>query len=255
MRRDKMKMPVVFKKPQEPQHILAIEASANQLSIAVMINGEVVAGRQHLAIYGHAVGIVPLSIKTIEDAGTTFEAMTHIAVGCGPGSFTGIRVALAAAKGFCMAHHLKGVGVSGMQALAHVATHAAPSITAPCLVLADTRRGPLYAQIFDANGQPLGMIFEATIQQLPYLIDPEVVGSDLRIVGTDRKAVADALTLAGITTAIPDIDVMPSASMVACVANEQIKKNQIAPIHPIYLADPRFGPKKNQANDGTPANY
>ena len=62
-------------------------------NIAVMINGEVVAGRQHLAMYGHASGIIPLSVETIEDAGTTFDAMTHVAVGCGPGSFTGIRVA------------------------------------------------------------------------------------------------------------------------------------------------------------------
>ena len=237
-------MPAINKTLPVTQHILAIEASSNQLSIAVMINGEVVAGRQHLAMYGHASGIIPLSVETIEDAGTTFDAMTHVAVGCGPGSFTGIRVALAAAKGFCMAHHATGVGVSGMQALAHAATHTAPCITAPCLVLADTRRGTLYAQIFDATAQPLGMIFEANIEQLPHLIDAEIVGSELRVIGTDRKAVADALTLAGITAAIPDIDGMPSASMVARLANEQIKKNQMAPLHPLYLAGPRFGPKK-----------
>ena len=239
-----MKKPAVNKMPPVTQHILAIEASANQLSIAVMFNGEVVAERQHLAAYGHATGIVPLSIETIEDAGTTFDAMTHVAVGCGPGSFTGIRVALAAAKGFCMAHHATGVGVSGMQALAHAATQAAPGMTAPCLVLADTRRGPLYAQIFDSTAQPLGMIFEANIQQLPHQIDTEIVGSGLRVIGANRKAVADEFTLAGINAAIPDIDGMPSAIMVARVANEQIKKNQIGPLHPLYLADPRFGPEK-----------
>ncbi|GIR33082.1 MAG: hypothetical protein CM15mP46_0770 [Alphaproteobacteria bacterium] len=176
-------------------HILAIEASANQLSIAVMIDGEVVAERQHLAAHGHAVGIVPLAIETIKDAGVTFDAMTHVAAGCGPGSFTGIRVALAAAKGFCMAHKATGVGVSGLQALAHAATHVAPDVTTPCLVLADTRRGPLYAQIFDAKAQPMGAIFEASIHHLPQLIDAEISGSDLRVIGTDRMAVADALTI------------------------------------------------------------
>ena len=239
-----MKKPAVNKMLPVTQHILAIEASANQLSIAVMVNGEIVAGRQHLAVYGHAADIVPLSIETIGDAGTTFDAITHVAAGCGPGSFTGIRVALAAAKGFCMAHHATGVGVSVMQALAHAATQAALGITAPCLVLADTRRGPLYAQIFDATAQPLGMIFEANIKQLPHRIDTEIVKSGLRVVGADCKAVADALTLAGINATIPDIDGMPSAGMVASVANEQIKKNQISPLHPLYLADPRFGPEK-----------
>ena len=239
-----MKKPPTSKLPPVSPHILAIEASANQLSIAVMVNAEVLASRQHLAAHGHAVSIIPLSIETVKDAGMTFDAMTHVAAGCGPGSFTGIRVALAAAKGFCMAHQATGVGVSGMQALARAATHVAPDLITPCLVLADTRRGPLYAQIFDATARPIGTIFEASIQQLPHLIDTEIAGSDLRVVGTDRMAVADALTVAGINAAVPDIDEMPSASMVASVANEQIIKNQTGPLNPLYLADPRLGPKK-----------
>ena len=110
-RRDKMKkLPTTVSSPVAP-NILAIEASANQLSIAVMIDDEVVAGRQHPAVHGHAAGIVPLTIETLEDAGMTFDAMTHVAAGCGPGSFTGIRVGLAAAKGFCMAHKATGVGI------------------------------------------------------------------------------------------------------------------------------------------------
>lgn len=239
-----MKKPPATTFPPISPHILAIEASANQLSIAVMVNAEVVAARQHLAAHGHAAGIVPLSIETVKEAGMTFDAMTHVAAGCGPGSFTGIRVALAAAKGFCMAHQATGVGVSGLQALAHAATHVAPDTTTPCLVLADTRRGPLYAQIFDATAQPMGAIFEASIQQLPHLIDTEIAGSDLRVIGKDRMAVADALTMAGISAVVPDIDEMPSASMVARVANEQIMENQTGPLHPLYLADPRLGPKK-----------
>ena len=109
-----MKKPPPTTSPPTTPHILAIEASANQLSIAVMMKGELVAERRHLAAHGHAVGIVPLAIETINAAGVTFDAMTHIAAGCGPGSFTGIRVALAAAKGFCMAHQAIGVGVSGL---------------------------------------------------------------------------------------------------------------------------------------------
>ena len=227
-----------------PAHILAIESSANQLSIAVMIDGEVIAERQHPAVHSHAAGVVPLTIETLKDAGKTFDAMTHVAAGCGPGSFTGIRVGLAAAKGFCMAHKAIGVGVSGLQALAHAATNVGSGTQTPFLVLADTRRGPLYAQIFDATAQPMGEIFEAPIQQLPHLTKTKIAGSDLRVIGTDRMAVANALTLAGINAAFPDIDEMPNATMVAHLANAQIIKNQIGPLHPLYLADPRLGPKK-----------
>ena len=244
MRRNKMKKPSATTLPHLSLSILAIEASSSQLSIAVMVNGEVVAALQHPAAHGHAVGIVPLSIEALENAGITFDAITHVAAGCGPGSFTGIRVALAAAKGFCIAHKAQGVGVSGLQALAYTALHLTPDSTAPFLVLADTRRGQLYAQIFDATAQPIGAIFEASIQQLPHLIDIEIVGSGLRVIGTDRSAVADELTMIGITAALPDVDEMPSASMVACLANEQIIKNQTGSLQPLYLADPLLGPKK-----------
>jgi len=239
-----MKKPSVITLPLVSSKILAIEASANQLSIAIMVNGEVITALQHLAPYGHAAGIVPLSIEALNDADTTFDAITHVAAGCGPGSFTGIRVALAAAKGFCIAHKAKGVGVSGLQALAYAAIHLTPDATTPCLVLAETRRGPFYAQIFDATAQPKGAIFEASIEQLPSLIDEKVAGSDLRVIGTDRFAVADALTMVGVSVALPDVDEMPNASMVACLANEQILQNQTGPLDPLYLADPRLGPKK-----------
>ena len=145
---------------------------------------------------------MPLAIDTINAAGVTFDAMTHIAAGCGPGSFTGIRVALAAAKGFCIAHQAIGVGVSGLQALAHAASHAAVDVTTPCLVLADTRRGPLYAQIFDAKARPMGAIFEASIHHLPQLIDADISASGLRVIGMERMAVADALDTAGIITCL-----------------------------------------------------
>ena len=244
MRRNKMKKsPNTVLSPVAP-NILAIESSANQLSIAVMIDGEVIAERQHPAVHGHAAGIVPLTIETLKDAGMTFDAMTHVAAGCGPGSFTGIRVGLAAAKGFCMANKATGVGVSGLQALAYAATNVVSGTKTPFLVLADTRRGPLYAQIFDATAQPKGLIFEASIKQLPTLVDAKITGSDLRVIGIYRMAVADALTVAGFTVALPDVNEMPSASMVARLANEKILKNQIDPFNPLYLADPRLGSKK-----------
>ena len=225
-------------------HILAIEASANQLSIAVMVKDEVLAERQHFAAHGHAVGIVPLVIETINAAGVSFATMTHVAAGCGPGSFTGIRVALAAAKGFCMAHRAMGVGVSGLQALAYAASNAAEDETTPLLVLADTRREPIYVQIFDAKAQPLCPIFEASVRKLPQLIDAGLTASGIRVIGMKRMAVADALSATGIIADLPAIDEMPNAGMVARLASRQIAQQQIAPLSPLYLSDPKLGPRK-----------
>ena len=235
--------------PSTNATILALEASASQLSIALMRDGHLLATRQHLAAHGHAVGIVPLTIETLHEAGETFDAITHVAAGCGPGSFTGIRVTLAAAKGFCMAHQAVGVGISGLQALAGAASHADPHATSACLTLADTRRGTLYAQIFDGDAQPLGDIFESSVANLPRLIDGDLLASGLsisglRIVGAERAAVADALNTAGVSTTLPPVEDMPTASMIAHLAAAQIKRGEITPLEPLYLADPRLGPQK-----------
>ena len=235
--------------PSTNATILALEASASQLSIALMRDGHLLATRQHLAAHGHAVGIVPLSIETLHEAGETFDVITHVAAGCGPGSFTGIRVTLAAAKGCCIAHQAVGVGISGVQALAGAASHADPHATSACLTLADTRRGTLYAQIFDGDAQPLGDIFESSVTNLPRLIDGDLLASGLtisglRIVGAERAAVADALNTAGVSTTLPPVEDMPTASMIAQLAAAQIKRSEITPLEPLYLADPRLGPQE-----------
>ena len=235
--------------PSTSATILALEASASQLSIALMRDGHLLATRQHLAAHGHAVGIVPLTIETLHEAGETFDAITHVVAGCGPGSFTGIRVTLAAARGFCMAHQAVGVGISGLQALAGAASDAEPHATSACLTLADTRRGTLYAQIFDGDAQPLGDIFESSVANVPRLIDGDLSASGLtisglRIVGAERAAVADALNTAGVSTTLPPVEDMPTASMIAHLAAAQIKRGEITPLEPLYLADPRLGPQK-----------
>ena len=109
-----MKKPTATTLPPGSPHILAIEASANRLSIAVMVNAEVVAERQHLAEHGHAVGIVPLAIETLKDAGMTFDVMTHVAAGCGPGHLLAFGLPWAARV--YVAHQATGVGVSGLRA-------------------------------------------------------------------------------------------------------------------------------------------
>ena len=244
--------------PSTSATILAFEASASQLSVAVMRDGHLLATRQHLAAHGHAIGIVPLTIETLHEAGETFDAITHVAAGCGPGSFTGIRVTLAAAKGFCMALQAVGVGISGLQALAGAASHAdshayphatSACLTSACLTLADTRRGTLYAQIFDGDAQPAGDIFESSVANLPRLIDGDLLASGLtisglRIIGLERAAVADALTTAGVSTTLPPVEDMPTASMIAQWAAAQIKRGEITPLEPLYLAAPRLGPQK-----------
>ena len=128
-------------KPNAKPCILALETSGALLSVSVWHEGKIASLISHDIKHGHAKDIVPTAMAALQQAGCGFEMVTHVAAGVGPGSFTGIRVALACAKGFCLAWGAQGIGVSGLQALASDAAHQGHNDGAPMLITADTRRG------------------------------------------------------------------------------------------------------------------
>ena len=83
--------------------ILALEASGNAASAAVLIDGKIAGMAEHKARHGHAETLILLAEKAISAADCPLSDITHIAAGCGPGSFTGLRVCLSAAKGYMLA--------------------------------------------------------------------------------------------------------------------------------------------------------
>jgi len=105
------------KRPDALPVILAFEASTNQLSVAVYADGVTRAMKMAEAAFGQAASLVPLAVSALAKADVDFAMLSHVAAGRGPGSFTGLRVSLAAAKGVCLAHDLPGLGISGLERL------------------------------------------------------------------------------------------------------------------------------------------
>ena len=132
--------------------ILALECSGNAASAALMVDRKIRGFQEYKARHGHAETLIGLVDKTARIAGIQLANITHIAAGCGPGSFTGLRVCLSAAKGYQLATGATPLGISGLSALAYQAgmqnKEAGRQIT---LCLADSRRGTYFAQLFDAD--------------------------------------------------------------------------------------------------------
>jgi len=243
------------KRPDVLPVILAFEASTNQLSVAVYADGVIRAMKTAEASFGQAASLVPLAVSALAEADIDFSMISHVAAGRGPGSFTGLRVSLAAAKGVCLAHDLPGLGISGLEALAY--SYGGEDGDLPMLCLADTRRGNVYAQFFAADMTPQGDIFEAQIEQLPLLV-PSALGQEaILLAGHDRQAVIAAFVaagrrvqLAGGSTICDDAvdqdldDLFVDAGMIARLAAHHLARGIAAPLTPLYLADPRLGPKK-----------
>ena len=246
------------KRPDAMPVILAFEASTNQLSVAVYADGVIRAMKMAEAAFGQAASLVPLAVSALAEADIDFAMISHVAAGRGPGSFTGLRVSLAAAKGVCLAHDLPGLGISGLEALAYSCGDG----DLPILCLADTRRGNVYAQFFTADMTPQGDIFEAQIEQLPLLV-PSAFGQEtILLAGYGGQAVGAAFLGAGrqvrvaggkmisadaADQGIDDIsvdDISVDAGMIANLAAHHLACGMVSPLTPLYLADPRLGPKK-----------
>ena len=235
--------------------ILAFEASTNQLSVAVYAYGMIRAMKLADAAFGQAALLVPLAVSALAEADIDFTMISHVAAGRGPGSFTGLRVSLAAAKGASLAHDLPGLGISGLEALAYSCGDEDGDL--PILCLADTRRGNVYAQFFATDMTPTGDIFEAQIEQLPLFV-PSAFGQEaILVAGYGGQAAAAAFNGAGrqvhlagggmISSDAADQrldDISVDAGMIARLAAHHLECGKISPLTPLYLADPRLGPKK-----------
>ena len=228
--------------------ILAFEASGSALSAAVLSENNDASSLWEEARFGQAARLVPLAVSVLAKAGKSFADITHVAAGCGPGSFTGIRVALAAAKGVCLAQDVPGLGISGLQALAHdVRAKAAGRII---LAVADTRRGNLYAQIFTAEAAPVSDVFDVPENQLLALLAPSIAGQEVMLVGYAASQLVslfsdygyNAVSLSSLAaTAVPTT---LNAIMIARLAADHIAHGHMPVLSPLYIADPRLGPKK-----------
>jgi tRNA threonylcarbamoyladenosine biosynthesis protein TsaB len=135
--------------------ILALDAAAAACSAAVWRDGAILAQRRQAMARGHAEALMPLVLETLQAAGLDFPDLSRIAVGVGPGSFTGIRIALAAARGIGLAASLPVVGVDSFSAVAAAIPEATRRGRA-LLVVIDSKRRELFGRYYDDELNPQG---------------------------------------------------------------------------------------------------
>jgi tRNA threonylcarbamoyl adenosine modification protein YeaZ len=119
---------------------------------------------------GHAERLMDVISAVLTAAGKDYSALGRVIATTGPGSFTGIRVGLATARGIGLGLDIEVCGVGTLEAAAFEARRLAPqSQGKPLLACFDARRGEAYCQFFDATGTPGGP-FVASYHQIPLLM-------------------------------------------------------------------------------------
>jgi tRNA threonylcarbamoyl adenosine modification protein YeaZ len=135
--------------------VLAIDTALEACSVAVL-DTERADLRAHESLpmqRGHAEALMPLVARVLDRAQLDFSSIDRIAVTTGPGSFTGLRVGIAAARGIALAAGKPAIGLTTLAAFA--APFIAADDTLPVVVAIDARHDHIYLQVFGPGGRTL----------------------------------------------------------------------------------------------------
>ena len=206
-------------------NLLAFDSAQAACSAAVRRDGTLAARRFAHMERGHAEALMPMIVAVLADAGIGFPALDAVAVTIGPGSYTGIRVGLAAAKGIALARSIPLIGVTTLEAVARAARDQRPG--APVLVVLETKRADLYVQGFTADLAPLAP---------PAAIAPDAVRvpPGALIVGDGALRLKQHIAGRSDLT-FADGDGIVDAAVVAAIAAE---RGPSGPVSPLYLRPP-----------------
>ena len=131
-------------------NLLAIDTSSDACSVALLMNN-VIMERFQLAPRQHNTLILPMIEQVLTEAGLTLNRLNAIAFGCGPGSFTGLRVAASVVQGIAFAADIPVIPISTLHALAQGALREYGATNAIAAI--DARINEIYWAAYHADGQ------------------------------------------------------------------------------------------------------
>ena len=214
-----------------PLRVLAIDTALEACSAAILDTdrqGGIVSRSQPM-MRGHAEALMPLIAAAMSAADTEFSQLDRIAVTVGPGSFTGLRVGVAAARGIALATGKPAVGLTTLAALAAPFFEADES--AALLAAIDARHGQVYMQLFGPGGRSLIAPRIASVREAVRA----ATASPTRIVGTGAKLIENAWPdnerRPPLVSAVRAADVAWVARLGAAIVD------LTAPVKPLYLRE------------------
>jgi tRNA threonylcarbamoyladenosine biosynthesis protein TsaB len=133
--------------------VLALDTALNACAAAVLDTErrDLVASETQPMSRGHAEALMPMVARVMDAARLDFSDIDRIAVTIGPGSFTGVRVGIAAARGIALAAGIPAIGLTTLAAF--TAPHVAAGFGGTVVPVIDARHGQVYMQVFGPGGR------------------------------------------------------------------------------------------------------
>ena len=220
--------------------ILCIETGTDICSVGLSRDGELVSLRESDEGRDHAKRVGVFVDELLRETGIAPDELDAIAVGMGPGSYTGLRIGVSFAKGMCYGVQIPLVAVGSLDALAEVAIEDNEAgildvkdwNDAVLCPMVDARRMEVYTRLFNAAGEPLSEVSAEIVTELSF--------AEWR---KDRQLVIFGNGAAKCREILPDatyVNITPSARGLARLAEQRLqegKTEDIAYFEPFYLKD------------------
>jgi tRNA threonylcarbamoyl adenosine modification protein YeaZ len=217
--------------------VLAIDTALAACSAAILDteSGGLLASESLPMMRGHAEALMPLLARLMETAGIGFAALDRVVVTTGPGSFTGLRVGIAAARGIALAAGKPALGLSTLAAYA--APHMAADDRLPVVAAIDARHDHVYLQVFGPRGRTVIAPRLASLREAVQA----AAAAPACIVGSAAQAVAAALS--GDDAAPAVVDPRPAPDIVWVARMGAVLPEGQSPPKPQYLRAPDAQPQ------------
>lgn len=221
--------------------ILNLETATTNCSVCLSLNGEIVSMKENnTPTYSHAEQLHVFIKECMDESGYEMNDLEAIAVSMGPGSYTGLRIGVSAAKGLCFALDIPLISISTLKSLAEQLDVSKGEYIIPVL---DARRMEVYSAVFDAN---MNQIRDTQAE----IIDEEsfqeyISKNTVHFIGSGAEKIRGIL---------PDvnaefyINAVPSAKEMAPISFDKFKKENfesVAYFEPYYLKDFLITQKKS----------
>jgi tRNA threonylcarbamoyladenosine biosynthesis protein TsaB len=212
-------------------YILNIETATKNCSVALAKDGKTIISKEIAEEgYSHAERLHVFIEETVKEGGVTFQDLSAVAVSQGPGSYTGLRIGVSAAKGLCFALNIPLIAVDTLQVLASQAKISKGFIV-PML---DARRMEVYSAIFNSNFDKIRSVEAEIITEDSFQDFQET----LYFVGDCAEKCKAVLTKQNFIF-LEEIK-YPSAKEMSSISFDKYKKNDtedVAYFEPYYLKD------------------
>jgi tRNA threonylcarbamoyladenosine biosynthesis protein TsaB len=227
--------------PPRPRRVLAIDTALGACSVCVMEAGRVlpIALDSEEMATGHAEALMPMIERVMKQGDGGFTSLERVAVSIGPGSFTGLRIGIAAARAIGLAAEIPVVGVSTLSA------YAAPLINADesgvIAVGIDARHGAVFFQAFTAAGRTIVLPRVISLKEAG-----RAIGSGpVKLAGSGAAALAVEAMSLGLKASIADMRSAPDVTWVARLG--LAADPATATPKPLYLRPPSATPQESKA--------